>query len=113
MTSTTSHTSPPATPECSSAAGAQSEEPSLVGHNSDGEARRLAQEAADQLIGTAGSLHDNPEWDQDSKPFCIALDELCFCCDRCGWWCSSDELNNDTGEELCDDCNGEDDDEDR
>lgn len=30
--------------------------------------------------------------------------KLVFECDTCNWWCSTDELNNDTGDALCDDC---------
>ncbi len=28
-----------------------------------------------------------------------------FWCDGCGWCCSTDELNNEGSEDLCDDCN--------
>lgn len=35
----------------------------------------------------------------------VSFDRELFCCDQCGWWCSTDELNNETSENLCDDCN--------
>lgn len=43
----------------------------------------------------------------DNRALEAALNDLMFECDSCGWWCSTDELNND-GEsiydEACDDC---------
>lgn len=32
------------------------------------------------------------------------VEEQVFLCDGCGWWCSTDELNNETSDQLCDDC---------
>lgn len=32
------------------------------------------------------------------------IDAAIFLCDSCGWWCEMDELNNDTGDEYCNDC---------
>lgn len=29
-----------------------------------------------------------------------------FWCEGCGWCCSTEELNNETNEDLCDDCDG-------
>lgn len=36
----------------------------------------------------------------------ITLDAEIFCCDCCGWWCETDEKNDDqeTGIEVCNDC---------
>jgi len=54
------------------------------------------------LIGTASTLteeqRDAIENDIDT------FDQLLFVCDGCSWWCSTDELNNLTDENLCDDC---------
>lgn len=36
--------------------------------------------------------------------FLLSIDERVFCCDGCGWYCSADELNNDSDEQLCEDC---------
>lgn len=32
------------------------------------------------------------------------IDEKVFCCEGCGWWCSTDELHNEDDQQLCDDC---------
>lgn len=32
------------------------------------------------------------------------IDAAIFLCDNCGWWCETDELNNDTGDQFCNDC---------
>lgn len=32
------------------------------------------------------------------------FDAALFNCDQCGWWCSTDELNNLEGDQHCDDC---------
>jgi hypothetical protein len=46
----------------------------------------------------------------DDKEFLQLLDDRAFCCDGCGWWCSTDELNvdEDFGDQFCDDCYTED-----
>lgn len=36
------------------------------------------------------------------------IEEHVFLCAGCGWWCSTDELNNETQEDLCDDCDEKD-----
>jgi len=73
----------------------------------------MAQEAADALIGQCViSLEQwveqspHPEW-IDSQDFLSAWDQLAFLCDGCGWYCSTDELNNDEGGEVCEDCSEE------
>lgn len=60
--------------------------------------RALADQAADQLIGTCQSLHDlgvTFEACEDDATFCSRLDELAFECTVCNWWCSEDELDDD------------------
>jgi hypothetical protein len=80
-----------------------------------------AEAVADFLIGSAdrwpytvaGALdqHELPAEYIDNKTFCATLDQLCFSCDACGWWCSTDELHNMDGvTEKCDDCSDETDD---
>lgn len=32
------------------------------------------------------------------------FDEIAFICDGCGWYCSVDELNDESGDQLCDEC---------
>lgn len=67
-------------------------------------------EIARDLIGCcSGARHEfEAELDElgvarEAKPS-AAFDEIAFLCDVCGWYCSVDELNNEDGDELCDDC---------
>lgn len=68
-----------------------------------------AQDIADQLIGTCRSKHDAMTQEEIDDPTLeAALNDLMFECDCCGWWASTEELNND-GElagydEACDEC---------
>lgn len=39
---------------------------------------------------------------ENDPDVCTQVDDRVFCCDECGWWCSTDELNDG---QLCDDCN--------
>lgn len=59
-------------------------------------------EVAEALIGTAGSLagYATEEEINDAK-FCERLEELCFECTECGWWCREEERH---GDNVCDDC---------
>lgn len=75
-----------------------------------------AQEIADDLIGTAKSLDDvlREDESQDDSVLMETVYELCFACDCCGWWASTDELHNEPGQEydeMCEQCfdGGEDD----
>lgn len=64
-----------------------------------------AQEIADSLIGTAQSVHDVATEDEcENDAVMSELYTLAFECDRCGWWASTEELNNEDDEELCDEC---------
>ena len=68
-----------------------------------------AHEIADHLIGTCQSIHGEvTDEEQDDTVLMSELDELVFECEGCGWWCSTDELNNDGPRQLCDECNSED-----
>lgn len=68
-----------------------------------------AHEIADELIGTCRPKHDAmTQQEIDDPALEAALNDLIFECDSCGWWASTDELNND-GElegcdEVCDEC---------
>ncbi len=70
----------------------------------DDEVREYAQD----LIGCADGTNNatgseriiNEVFTQEQREI---LDEICFLC-QCGWWCSADECNDETGEYLCDDC---------
>lgn len=64
------------------------------------------QELADRLIGTAENCNVHEELGEDIA-ILSAFDALAFECDGCGWWCGTDELNNDDGRDLCDQCNEE------
>lgn len=67
------------------------------------------QQIANDLIGTAQSLNSIATEDEiASNGLMSELYTLAFECDCCGWWASTDELNNDTGEELCECCVHED-----
>lgn len=77
-----------------------------------------AELVADFLIGNAsrfpytteGALdqHELPAEYVSDKTFCATFDQLCFLCEVCGWWCSTDELHNMDGvTEKCDDCTDE------
>lgn len=65
-----------------------------------------AHEIADDLIGTAYSQHDFMTQEEIDDPALQAkLTDLCFECDGCGWWASTEELHNDgPSRELCDEC---------
>lgn len=66
-----------------------------------------ASDIADEYIGTARNMI--PEEELETKDDLVEFDELAFMCDQCGWWCSTEELNNGGMLNLCDDCHGEDD----
>jgi hypothetical protein len=61
-------------------------------------------ELAERLIGTAG-VGVIVEEELDSAEDLAEYDRLCFCCEVCGWYSSTDELNNDGPRDLCDQCN--------
>lgn len=72
-------------------------------------------EVINRLSGTCESIssiieRDYPgmaEDDLDSNDH-DSIDGEIFCCGDCGWWCDNDEmmLNEETGEEKCNDCYG-------
>lgn len=68
-----------------------------------------AHEIADELIGTCLDGHAAISDEEYDDPVLMSqIDELCFECDGCGWWHSTDDL---TDGDLCPDCcKGEDDD---
>ncbi len=64
-----------------------------------------AQQIADELIGTAKSLHDvMTDAEYEEGKLLEVVYGYCFECDCCGWWASTEELNNEGSEELCDEC---------
>lgn len=72
----------------------------------------FAVKVADRLVGQCMQDLDQvteelniPLEIRRSSEFTATIDDLCFCCDGCGWWCSTEELNNEGPEDLCDDCN--------
>lgn len=67
------------------------------------------QAIADELIGTAKSLHDVLEDNEDQSEIETRLSDKAFCCDCCGWWADVEELNNENEvfDELCDECAGD------
>jgi hypothetical protein len=69
-------------------------------------ARKAAMEAANWLVGTCRSL-EGSEWEswQNDAVFLRALDDEVFCCDDCGWWCGTEQLD-DAVNLICEDCGG-------
>lgn len=67
-----------------------------------------AHQIADDLIGTCRSQHEfMTQAEIDDVDLQSVLHELMFECDCCGWWHSTEELNNDEGQEygeMCDEC---------
>ena len=62
-----------------------------------------ASDLADRLIGTADNVY--PEEELETPDEIVEFEELAFLCGQCGWWCSTEELNNETEQDLCNDCN--------
>lgn len=62
-----------------------------------------AQDLADRLIGTCDNCDPCEELGDDIVAI-EEFDQLCFECSECGWWCSTDELNNEDGDNRCDEC---------
>lgn len=59
-------------------------------------------EVAEDLIGTCQSIGIYAEEEEiDDPAFSAALDDLCFCCEACEWWCSTDE---EAYQGICDGC---------
>lgn len=72
----------------------------------------MADDIADRLvdqcmidIGQAAEETNVPEELRDDADLISLVEDRVFCCDGCGWWCSVDELNTETDQQLCDDCN--------
>lgn len=68
-----------------------------------------AHQIAEELIGTARSKWDAmTQQEIDDPTLEAALNDLMFECDCCGWWCSTEELNNngelEAFDEVCDEC---------
>lgn len=61
----------------------------------------------DQATEEEGDRLNIPVETRQSASYLAAVDSLCFCCDGCGWWCSTEELHNETDQNLCDDCEEE------
>jgi hypothetical protein len=63
-----------------------------------------ARAVADEIVGTAKSLHEAASDEEiDSRAFNAELDLRVFCCERCGWWCSAEEEAEDE-DGNCEDC---------
>lgn len=69
--------------------------------------RARADAVAAELTGTCKSIHEvATDEEMDDSFFCARLDELVFECAECNWWQSVDELSlqDDCGEQFCDEC---------
>lgn len=70
----------------------------------------LAQEIADQLLGTCDSEPDEL-LDMPSEEL-AKFDGLIFRCNGCGWWCEAGEaIEGPDGEDVCGNCASEEDNE--
>jgi hypothetical protein len=70
-------------------------------------ARKVADALEGQCVYDVDGMCEQlevPDDLRDNARFLAFIDQKVFCCEQCGWFCSTDELNNDDGNELCDDC---------
>lgn len=73
---------------------------------------QLADRAIAELAGTSRCFHDlGPEFEDahnNSAEFNALIDDAIFCCEQCGWWCEiSEQVEDENGEWLCNDCGGQ------
>ena len=76
-------------------------------------------ELIDDLMGTCKSMTGVlATFDLTEDDFImsdhLAIDHEIFQCDGCGWWCGTEEMNDNPeldGNQVCQDCKGEDDEE--
>lgn len=75
------------------------------------QAEKQAEAVADRIVNQCMISMEQACEELGINPDDIAdeLDNLVFCCDECGWYCSTEELNNETDQNLCDDCNDDED----
>ena len=67
----------------------------------------LADQAAEQLIGTCKSIAElGPKFEDamNDKTFCARLDELAFECELCNWWHETSEMVDSW---VCQQCSSE------
>lgn len=65
----------------------------------------LAQEIADQLLGSCYDLGEVITYAQSEDVALLAeLDQLVMRCDTCGWWVETDEVDDDSNCEDCQQC---------
>jgi hypothetical protein len=66
-------------------------------------ARPTPQQAAEQLLGTAMTLDEvvGEHFDTLPREWCHTLDTHVMCCEACGWWVESDDVDEDGN---CSDC---------
>lgn len=55
-----------------------------------------------QDIGAVLRVHGVESFDELTEDDCFVLDSIVLLCELCGWWCDSDEMEDD----LCDECQG-------
>lgn len=65
---------------------------------------KQAADIADDLIGTCQTAPEAMR--EDDAVEALVLD-IVFECERCGWWCSTDELHNEDGREFCEECHND------
>lgn len=70
----------------------------------------LAQQIADALRGGCeGDVSSACERlnVEETTELCMAVDQLIFCCECCGWWCDQSEMADSDltgGDWVCSDC---------
>ena len=62
-----------------------------------------------RLEGSCLSLEEvleeqEAEFEDMTAEDCGELDQTIMCCDSCGWWYETSEMNTDGGDTLCEEC---------
>ena len=68
-------------------------------------AREMAIKTADRLRGTCeGMTEEENDMVYNMDHFAEELDDIVMCCETCGWWCDTHELDE---HQVCEDCQKE------
>lgn len=64
-------------------------------------------ETIDYALRAKGFTEDEIVDIQDNELFTEALDETALCCDICGWWSATEDVNDNFATLVCDQCMAE------
>jgi hypothetical protein len=81
----------------------------MINHKCNHPPSYKVQQLAAALLGTTGGTTLDEQIEELTTEECEEFDDIVFNCERCNWWCSTEELNDETGMQLCDDCQAEED----